>query len=366
MLSLKKLKNVYESYTVDVTIVGLMFGGVEYNPFDYKPMKVTSATKPWLVSVAFVGKNGYLSGKTTIVKYRCDCGKVSQNNAQQFFNRIKHTCKSCTTSAMWQNQQYRKNHIDSYIGAYTQEECKRRSIENPSKIPGIVSKARESTLRNTMMFNSSLPKNSLDKYTNIFNKSTPVDPVDYHYVQHGRNLKCKNTIVVIDNEGRPYNKDMFGITLDNRYVNIAADLREKDKEKIYLESVMEMTGKTWWPKSTNGSRGYSGIYQGIGYDSLLELNYILDCLDRKDSILRSNKSCIINNKYKYLPDFEVNGNIIEIKPSSMLCGWNSIKHKAAKQLWGTKFQIVTEHYITNRKKKTIVENYGIHLGTIRR
>lgn len=67
----------------------------------------------------------------------------------------------------------------------------------------------------------------------------------------------------------------------------------------------------------NGHRkSYSGWYKGIWCDSTYELAYLIYCLDHDIDIKRCNESFEYEyegKKHKYTPDFEINGELIEIK-----------------------------------------------------
>lgn len=66
----------------------------------------------------------------------------------------------------------------------------------------------------------------------------------------------------------------------------------------------------------NGGNGKHGWYKGIYCDSTYELAYLIYCLDHNIDIKRCNEAFEYEyegKKHKYYPDFEVNGELIEIK-----------------------------------------------------
>lgn len=63
-------------------------------------------------------------------------------------------------------------------------------------------------------------------------------------------------------------------------------------------------------------RGKSGWYKGIWCDSSWELAYLIYCLDHKIDIQRNKEMFVYeynDRKYRYIPDFIVEGELVEIK-----------------------------------------------------
>ena len=87
-----------------------------------------------------------------------------------------------------------------------------------------------------------------------------------------------------------------------------------EKTKKRLSEVAKEQGLGGYVKGSG--RGKKGWYKGFFCDSSWELAYIIYCLDKGIQIQRNleRRTYIWNNKKEiYIPDFIVNGEIIEIK-----------------------------------------------------
>ena len=84
-------------------------------------------------------------------------------------------------------------------------------------------------------------------------------------------------------------------------------LSETRKNKI-ASGEIKLSDKTY--------KGISGIYKGIHCDSTWELAFLIFCIDHKIPIKRCNytyKYELNGETHTYFPDFDINGNIVEIK-----------------------------------------------------
>lgn len=123
--------------------------------------------------------------------------------------------------------------------------------------------------------------------------------------------------------------------------------QEINKSKALPGSKNGMYGK---PPLKSSGYGWSGWYNGYHFRSLLELSYIKFLIDA-DIKFKSAETKEYMVEYMlegiertYWPDFVVDGDIIEIKPSRLVnTKQNTAKFKAAKEKYGTKFKILTEN-----------------------
>ena len=160
-------------------------------------------------------------------------------------------------------------------------------------------------------------KTSYDKHYNSCNGEGP----RRQRIKKGRRAWCK---------GMKY-KDIFSVER-----NLEISTKISDNVKLAYESG-KITGRCSDPKEEierrkkisetmifkrlggyrkGSGRGKQGWYQGYWCDSSWELAYVIYNLEHNIKIERNNEKFeyVFNNrKYKYMPDFIVDGNFIEIK-----------------------------------------------------
>ena len=136
-------------------------------------------------------------------------------------------------------------------------------------------------------------------------------------------------------------------------------LKEKWKDPKYAKKILK--GLSWTQKNDDhfreimlksaGVGGYKGVYEGLEYDSCLELSYILWCKEKNIPIKRYDLDPIDykdeNGKSrKYFPDFVIYKDvIIEIKGKGLYYKKNFIRNQykisAAKKL-NKKYEVILE------------------------
>lgn len=117
--------------------------------------------------------------------------------------------------------------------------------------------------------------------------------------------------------------------------------------KRHLSNIAKLKGYGGYRKGSG--RGIKGSYKGIWCDSSWELAFVIWCLDHNISIHRSNEIRTYfwkNKNRKYLPDFEIDGVIIEIK------GYSSSQ-------WEAKLKNNSDIVVLDKKQLTSVFEYVI-------
>lgn len=130
--------------------------------------------------------------------------------------------------------------------------------------------------------------------------------------QNRPETKEKNRISQLRRHAQPGMKEKYrqiGIDQwknDEYRQKVTLSLKKKWEDPVYARKVFN-----------NSKRQYHGAHEGIKYDSLVELSFILLMIDEQRTIIRYNLNAIKWGKgNNYYPDFIVDGNlIIEIKGS---------------------------------------------------
>ncbi len=147
---------------------------------------------------------------------------------------------------------------------------------------------------------------------------------------HTKHCKASPTCVAKkrpDNAGAkkgciPWNKGLSSlednrICSGSRHPNYGRDMswmRHSEETKLKLKKIAEDNGLGGYVRGSG--RGKKGWYKGVFCDSSWELAYVMYCIDHDIRIQRNTeyRTYIFNGKTKkYLPDFNVEGKIIEIK-----------------------------------------------------
>jgi hypothetical protein len=113
---------------------------------------------------------------------------------------------------------------------------------------------------------------------------------------------------------------------------------------------------------SNNVKHLSGWYNGLYFRSSLELSFLVNNFDKtflSCEIKKYAVSYLVNGKIKsYYPDYTDGKLIYEIKPTGLLTfGHNQHKIKAAKEMFGEKYKIITEQesdYITKSIIKKLI------------
>jgi hypothetical protein len=180
--------------------------------------------------------------------------------------------------------------------------------------------------------------------------------------------KLKNAIGVSASWTKERRKK-FSDLLTNRWKNCSEEERERMLKPLRWTDTKDSYYETAFKKSV---KGISGEYNGISYQSLLELSFLLTCEERGVTVARYESEGIEyldekNKKRLYYPDFIIYGKvIIEIK--GHIFGGQSgekiiyLKTEAAKkfcQSRGLKYRIFhRSHFLRNKLHlaKNIHEN----------
>lgn len=136
-------------------------------------------------------------------------------------------------------------------------------------------------------------------------------PVRNKKTQCQKNKNQRNKQVLINDGNLPKSSIVtipeFGIPGKGATLEKELERRRKIKEKAKLNNGGYRKGS---------GRGKKGWYKGIFCDSSWELAFVLWCELHKINLERNQQKfnyCYNNKVYKYLPDFIINGNFIEIK-----------------------------------------------------
>jgi len=120
----------------------------------------------------------------------------------------------------------------------------------------------------------------------------------------------------------PWNKGKTGVYTEDHIEKLREAGKKssgkgstEEKEKMRRKKISKAMKKHGGYRIGSG-RGKKGWYKGFFCDSSWELAFIIYCLDHNISIERNKekRSYIFEGKRKsYIPDFIVNGNLVEIK-----------------------------------------------------
>ena len=112
----------------------------------------------------------------------------------------------------------------------------------------------------------------------------------------------------------PWNKGKIGLqTAWNKGKNIAGHPHNLETKKRLSQAAKERGLGGYVPGSGNGKKGW---YKGIFCDSSWELAFVIYCLDNGIHVVRNNerrKYVFDGIESVYIPDFVVDGKLVEIK-----------------------------------------------------
>lgn len=163
----------------------------------------------------------------------------------------------------------------------------------------------------------------------------------------------KETDVRIANQGKQLSKKYKEGTLVSRSVP------HTDKTKQKLSEVAKSRKLGGYNKGSG--RGIKGRYKGIWCDSSWELAYVIYCLDHSINIKRNveRREYEYNGKIRgYIPDFVVDGELIEIKGYATEQWYAKLKYNQdVKVLYESDLTPIIE-YVKGKYGKDFVRLYG--------
>lgn len=146
----------------------------------------------------------------------------------------------------------------------------------------------------------------------------------------------------------PWNKGKTGVqTPWNKGKNGYKGFPHTEETKQLLSEIAKQRNFGGYVKGSG--RGKKGWYKGFFCDSSWELAYVIYCLENSISIIRNTekRNYIWEGKeYNYIPDFIVEGRIIEIK------GWNTPQ-------WEAKMQYNPDIIVLYKEEMTPILEYVI-------
>lgn len=213
---------------------------------------------------------------------------------------------------------------DIYTCKYCGKECiglsglhfhENRCKENPNRKEIII-------VNNNICFKR-IPKNEKDKYIkdgwklgfgNFASKFAGPSPKGKIFITDGNKTRLINK-----DENIPVNW-YRGITFHKPNTGKCKDpIKEQERRK---KISLKMKGKPQCTYHEGCGKGKKGWYKGIFCDSTWELAYVIYCIDHNIKIERNKQ--MFDYEYngeihKYLPDFIINGQLVEVK------GWKDPK-----------------------------------------
>lgn len=259
-------------------------------------------------------QDSLLLDKCQSVEYNCSiCNRTTQKQVRSINETL--LCKRCQSNftkikKYGSLENYRKIHY----GELKKHIIEKYGVENVSQLNDIklkVSKTRKSRDEN---FNKQVKEKSnstkIKKYGSIENYNKIV------------NQKIKNTL---DNHFGSisnfydYRSKKIEKTCLEKYgakstlcTNKAVE-KAKEYRKIYKKEISEKMKETKLKNNTYGSHHYRFTFENEYFDSSWELAYFLKTKKDGFDIERNKKAYLLENGKRVIPDFIVNGQLVEIK-----------------------------------------------------
>lgn len=251
--------------------------------------------------------------------YNCEmCGKLEIRNLYYYFNIYHYKqllCKECLTKVA--NQKRQKTCIKKY------------GADNIRKSEKYKEYCKKLHLQNYGVENVSQAKEIKDKKEKMYLKHFGVkNPTQSEKIKEKTKQTCLQKYGVEKFAQQKDVKKYLSEKAKQRMQNGGSEhLRELWKDPERKKKLSEKVSKTWLQKSPKeikeirrkASKKYQ--YQNEQFDSSWELAFYIWCKDHNKNILRETQSFSFNyngESHYFIPDFEVDGNLYEIKGDQFL------------------------------------------------